>query len=156
MLPSFTPIITSLVLGGLTKAATARKPDITVGATGVGILFLAGLVGLVGFVFVVIAGYRLMLASFTPVEAAGITGGVVLLLAAFLGFYGYRIIKTGRKSVVAAMQPEQDEGLKERIQKLLEDFSMPELEELVKSHPKSSVLVAVIAGLLAADAIRSN
>lgn len=148
-------------MSGLTKAASAaasaRKPDFTVGATGVGLVFLAGLIGLVGFVFLVIAGYRLMLGTYTPVEAAALTGGVVTLIAIVLAYYGIRVFKTGHKSI-AVLNPAhtQDDSVKDKIHKIMEEFSVPEFENLVKSNPKSSILLAAVAGILAADAIRPN
>jgi len=144
------PLIASLVMSGLARA-TVRKQDLGINATGVGLVFLAGLVGLVGFVFLVIAAYRVLLRAYEPVAAAGLTGGSVVLLAIILAFGGVRLIKLHRRPI-AQIQETTDE----KLHRLLNDFPVTEFENLVKENPKTSVVVAGIAGLLAADALRPH
>ncbi len=142
---SMTPLVRDLLINGLmagTAVKTAKKKSI-----GVAYYAMAGAIGCLALVFFAIAGYGLLLESFTMPVAAAITGAVIAMLSIAVGTTGY--VRMQKKKIVK--KPSFQEGgildnIEGTVKSLLEGF-----EEPVKDNPKLALLVAALAGFAAGD-----
>lgn len=140
------PLVREVLLKGLmagTAMHTAKKTSVSVAYYAA-----AGGAALLAFVFFSIAGYALLLESFTMPVAAAITGLAILGLAGAIAFTGY--IKVQNKRVVkkAPLDGNFLDSIEHTAKSLLAGFEGP-----VKDNPTMAVLLAALAGFAAADQI---
>jgi hypothetical protein len=109
------------------------------------LLFLSGLLGAAG-VFLAVLGFDRFLETIYPEDVAAlIAAGVVLLLALLLGCAG-GYFRRRKLSILHAARGE----LRGNFRGLIEDVCK-ELDGPVRDNPKMAVLLAGLAGFLAAN-----
>ena len=140
------PIVRDLLVKGIvarTAVQTARH-----GTAGIGFFILAGGIGLVGFIFLCIASYGLLLEYFTMPVAAAITGGAIWAIAACVALAGWMKFR----KISLAPKPKMDSGMFDSIEDMLKPVLEP-LEEPIRDNPKTAVLLAALAGFAAGDRV---
>ena len=141
-----TPLVRELLLKGLvagTAVHTARKTSV-----GVAYYATAGAIALLGFVFLAIAAYGLLLESFSVPVAASILGLTILLIAGAVALTGYINLNKHKKIRKPNLDGNFLDSLENTAKSLLSGFEGP-----VKDNPTLAVLLAAIAGFAAADQI---
>ena len=112
------------------------------------ILTLAALVfSLAGLGFLVFAAHLWLSRHYQPDIAAAATGLVSLLVSLFLAFLAI-LSFYARRSMLRAIRAET-QHLAQEVMELIEGF----IADPVRSHPKTAVLLAFMAGLLAEESI---
>lgn len=143
------PLIKELLLKGLvagTAVQTAKKTSV-----GVAYYASAGVIALLGIVFLSIAAYGLLLESFTMPMAASITGLTIIAIAAAVALTGY--VHLHKRKVVrkAGFDGNFIDSIENTAKSLLAGFEGP-----VKDNPTMAVLLAALAGFAAADQINEK
>lgn len=139
------PLVRELLVNGLmagTAVRTAKKTSV-----GVAYYAVAGVIALIAGVFFAIAGYGLLLESFTMPVAAAITGTAILVIAGGVGLAGY--LRLNKKPV---RKPGLDGNFLDSIESTAKSL-LSGFEEPVKDNPKMALLLAALAGFAAADQI---
>jgi len=126
-----------------TAMRTAKKTSV-----GFGYYALAGGVACVGFVFLSIAAYSLLLETFTAAAAAGITGAGVMFISLSIAAFGHYRLKA--KKIVK--KPVMDGGFIDSIESTIKS-ALDGFEEPIKDNPKMALLLAALAGFAAGDQI---
>ena len=133
----------AIVNGFLSKAPPfARKNKF-----GLSLIALSGLFLVIGIIFAILAGYGWLLTEFTQPLAALIVAGSVVVLGLFFALLGY--LKLKQRPSVPAMDVPSDQITE--IATLLGEVVEEELAEPIKQHPKTALLLASVAGFVAAD-----
>jgi len=140
---SMNPILKQVLINGLITQSAAR--GVKRGSTWLGYMVLAGGVGLIGVVFFSMAGYSLLMESFTAPIAASIVGVVMLCISTLIAVTGYLTYK-GKTHKPAP----KAEGFLDSVENSLQSL-MGGLEEPIKDNPKMAMLVAALAGFAAGD-----
>jgi len=140
------PLVRELLVNGLmagTAVRTARKTTNSIAycVVGGGIAFIA-------FVFFTLAGYGLLLQSYSMPVAAAITGLSVLVIAIAVSGFGYYKIN-GHKPLRKSMS---DGSLIDSIENTAKSL-LEGIEEPVRDNPKMAMILAALAGFAAADQI---
>lgn len=139
------PLVRELLVNGLmagTAVRTAKKTSV-----GVAYYATAGAIALIACVFFAIAGYGLLLESFTMPVAAAITGAFILVIAGAVGLTGY--LSLNKKPI---RKPNLDGSFIDSIESTAKSL-LAGFEEPVKDNPKMALLLAALAGFAAADQI---
>ncbi len=141
---SVAPIVRDILIKGVLAGSAVQTAKTK--TTGWGLYALAGGVGCIGFVFLSIAGYGLLLESFPMPVAAAMTGSVIMLISIAIGLSGYYGMK--KKKIIR--KPVFDGGVGETIESTFKSF-LEGFEEPVKDNPKMALLMAALAGFAAGD-----
>ncbi len=137
------PLVRELLLKGLVAGTAVRQAKRT--SVGVAYYAAAGGVSLIAFVFLAIAGYGLLLESYTMPVAAGITGLVILAIAGAIALTGY--LSLNKKAI---KKPSMDGGFLDSLESTAKSL-LSGFEEPVKDNPKMALLLAALAGFAAGD-----
>lgn len=139
------PLVRELLVNGLmagTAVRTAKKTSVGIAYYGT-----AGVIALIGCVFLTMSVYGVLLDSFTMPAAAAITGAGILLIAGIVALTGY--ISLNKKAV---RKPNLDGSFLDSIENTAKSL-LAGFEEPVKDNPKMALLLAALAGFAAADQI---
>jgi len=138
------PLIKDLLIQGVlagTAVRTAKKTSV-----GWAYYVAAGGVASLALVFFAIAGYGLLLETYTMPVAAAMTGSVVMLLSLLIGLTGYYSLQ--KKKIIK--KPAMDGGFLDNIEDTIKSL-LGGFEEPVKDNPKMALLMAALAGFAAGD-----
>jgi len=141
---SINPILKQVLINGLITQSAAR--GVKRGSTWLGYIVLAGGIALIGIVYFSIAGYGLLMQSFTAPAAASMVGGILFALSAIVALIGYYTVK--RKAAHKVMP--KPEGFMDSVENTLQGL-MGGLEEPIRDNPKLAMLMAALAGFAAGD-----
>lgn len=144
------PLVKELLINGLmarTAVRTAKKTSASVGYYAA-----AGIVAGLALVFFSIAGYGLLLESYTMPVAAGLTGAVILSMAIIIAMVGnYRINRKQIKKPHIATSGSFVDNVENTIKSLIGGVEGP-----VKDNPTMALLMAALAGFAAGDQLGGN
>lgn len=127
------------IMHSATRQASAR-------GAGMGLYAIAGGIGIIGVVFLAIAVYGLLLAELPMPLAAALTGlGIMILAIAIAGFGRHISTRTAREN------RHQESQKIEQLMTQLCDEVLTECEEPIRKNPKTALVLAGLAGLLAGD-----
>jgi threonine/homoserine/homoserine lactone efflux protein len=144
------PLVKQLLINGMMTQTAAR--GVRRGSAWLGYAVLAGAIGLIGVVFLSLAGYSYLMETYSATLSALITGGILIGLSMIVVFTGYTIMTKG-KAVKAAVKP--NNGLMDTVENTIQSF-MDGLEEPVRDNPKMAMLLAALAGFAAGDKLGDN
>ncbi len=140
-------MITQLILDGVlhrpAKPNTAKKAAWW-------LLAMSAIVATVGLVYLMIALHAYFLTIYEPIGAALLTGGTGIIVAA-LGGISFFILEDTRKAkarVQAAMHSHHQNEMLQLVEELTRG-----LEEPIANNPRTSVVLASLAGFLSGKQI---
>lgn len=113
--------------------------------TGISFALISSLFLILGFAFIFYAAFVWLQNNYPAEEAAIMMGGFAIFLAACNGLVAYGLLKYKRKKI-KQMKNELIATIEEAL-----EFSNEELADPIKENPKSSVLIASVAGFLAGE-----
>lgn len=115
---------------------------------GLGLIALAGFMFLMSMGFFTWAAYIWMANNLDPLTAAIITGGITFLVASLCTLGAYALLKYKRYRIKKLKNE-----VSETINQVLAEFTGDEITQPIKDNPKSSALIASVAGLIVGDQI---
>lgn len=143
MMSVLNPIITQLILDTVlhkpVKAVVAKKKAAW-WLLALSILFVTA-----GLVYLMVALHLYLLTIYLPVQAALLTGGTCLMLGA-IGGIGYVLLEDKRK-LKAKAEAALNMGRENQMMALIDDLTKS-LEEPIANNPRTSVVLASLAGFL--------
>lgn len=136
------PLVEQFVVNTLVskQAPFTRKSKL-----GLGLMVLSGLFFCAALVFLVVAGYGWLLTQFTQPEAALITAAFILAASVLTALCAVLVLKKTPHHA-----PAQSDEILEMVTALGEMVG-DDLETSIRDNPKTAMLLAGAAGLIAAD-----
>ena len=141
MLALIEPVIMQLLMNGFNRPSTPMLPS----KSGMALTALAVFLGCTGIVYMLIAFHEIILADYSPLIAALGTGALSLLLAAFAATTACHLDDL-RKAKARIMHDNSRKSLIEAI-----EAATKGLEEPIADHPRTSVILASLAGYMAGN-----
>ncbi|MGZ9097056.1 MAG: phage holin family protein [Micavibrio sp.] len=139
---AFTPILKQLLVEGFMNS-NRSLPGFN--PTGLGIMAFSAVLGVLGFGFLLYAGFLQLQDYYASDIAALIVGGTALVVALLLAWIGKKVF---RKQSFMSQGMTQQGDLAKTVTQLLDSLG-EELEEPIRDNPKTALMVASLAGFLA-------
>ncbi len=141
MLALIEPVVMQLLMNGINRPSTPILPS----KTGMALTALSVFLGCTGIVYMLIAFHEIILADYSPLIAALGTGALALLLAAFSAATACHLDDI-RKAKSRMMHDNTKNSLLEAIEAATQG-----LQEPIADHPRTSVILASLAGFMAGN-----
>lgn len=138
------PIVRELLVKGLMAGTAIRSAKKT--SQELAYYALAGIVSVIGFVFLAMASYTALLAMVTAPIAAAIVGAVCFALSGVIALWGHHVVKSKGAIRKPAMDGSFIDSIESGIKSVIEGFEDP-----VRDNPKMALLMAALAGFAAGD-----
>lgn len=137
------PLVEQFVVNSL---VSKQAPFMRKSKLGLGLIALSGLFFCAALVFLIIAGYGWLLTQFTQPEAALITAGFIMATSILTALSAILVL---RKAPQQAINTQSDE-IHEMVT-MIGELLGEELETSIRENPKTAMILAGAAGLIAAD-----
>jgi lysylphosphatidylglycerol synthetase-like protein (DUF2156 family) len=122
-----------------------KKSDIVQrGAIGISVIFLIVALSFMALFFLALAFYSWMILYIVPPLAALATAGAILLICLIVVTVGYLVLKSKPD-----ISPQTDSDKAAEMMSTMALMAGDELSKTAKSNPKTTLLLAGIAGLIA-------
>lgn len=151
MLAPLLPLITQMVIEGITKGTRPMLPSVN--SKGIGLVAGAAMLGVLGLGFLLFAGFIYLQKFYDAEIAALIVAGVLLAMALIVGLLGRSAIKQRGFVSYYRASPSSSSPVSDiaKTVKDLIDGVTQELEEPIRDNPKTAIALASLAGYLAGD-----
>lgn len=140
---AFTPILKQLLVEGIMNS-NRSLPGFN--PAGLGIIAFSAVLAVLGFGFLLYAGFIQLQDYYSSDIAALIVAGTSLILAPVVAWVGKKIFK--KQSFVSHGHSLHQGDLAKTVTQLIDSLG-EELEEPIKENPKTALMVASLAGFLA-------
>jgi len=141
------PVIMQLLMNAFNRP---QKTSLLPSKTGIALTVLAAFLGGTGIVYLLIAFHAVLIDTYSPAISALATGAAALLLAAFAA--GVACHLDDIRKAKAEMEVRHD---KDSLMAALEAATAG-LEEPIAAHPRTSVVLASLAGFMAANKMHTH